>query len=101
MPQPSSISVAPPEDQNASSDDVDVSIIVPAMNEAENFPELLRRIDLAMAPVRYEVLIVDDNSKDRTPEVCAELSQKYPLKLLVRMQPANGLSGAVLHGMAE
>src|ERR1700722_8197908 len=101
MSQMASISGSSPADQTASPDAIDVSIIVPAMNEAENFPELLRRIDPAMAGVPYEVLIVDDNSKDRTPEVCADLSQKYPLKLLVRTKPANGLSGAVLHGMAE
>jgi dolichol-phosphate mannosyltransferase len=82
----------------------DVSIIVPAMNEAENFPELLWQIDAALhfnpATANYEVLIVDDNSRDDTQAVCAELATKYPLKLLVRTEPKNGLSGAVLHGMA-
>ena len=48
----------------------------------------------------YEVLIVDDGSRDRTSEVCAELVTTYPLKLLVREQPKYGLSGAVLHGIA-
>ncbi len=79
----------------------EVSIIVPTINEAENIPPLLQRIAAAMAGVKYEVIIVDDNSRDATPRVCAELSAKYPLKLLVRTEPANGLSGAVLHGMAE
>ncbi|HEY1923292.1 MAG TPA: polyprenol monophosphomannose synthase [Tepidisphaeraceae bacterium] len=79
----------------------DVSIIVPTINEAENLPPLMERVSAAMAGTPYEVLIVDDNSRDATPSVCAELSAKYPLKLLVRKEPANGLSGAVLHGMAE
>jgi dolichol-phosphate mannosyltransferase len=61
----------------------------------------MERVSAAMAGTPYEVLIVDDNSRDATPSVCAELSAKYPLKLLVRKEPANGLSGAVLHGMAE
>ncbi len=78
----------------------DVSIIVPTINEAENLPPLLGRIDAAMGGVGYEVIIVDDNSRDATPRVCAELALRYPLKLLVRTEPANGLSGAVLHGMA-
>jgi dolichol-phosphate mannosyltransferase len=79
----------------------DVSIIVPTINEAENLPPLMERVSAAMAGTPYEVLIVDDNSRDATPSVCAELSAKYPLKLLVRKEPANGHSGAVLHGMAE
>jgi dolichol-phosphate mannosyltransferase len=79
----------------------DVSIIVPTINESENLPALMQRISAALAGVDFEVIIVDDNSKDATPQVCAELAAKYPLKLLVRTQPTNGLSGAVLHGMAE
>ncbi|MGO8699536.1 MAG: glycosyltransferase [Limisphaerales bacterium] len=79
----------------------EVSLIVPTINESENLPALLERIAAALAGHRFEVIIVDDNSRDRTPEVCAELARTYPLKLLVRLHPANGLSGAVLHGMAQ
>jgi len=78
----------------------EVSVIVPTINESENLPELLRRISAALVGTTFEVLIVDDNSKDATPQVCEELAKTYPLKLLVRTQPTNGLSGAVLHGMA-
>lgn len=78
----------------------DVSVIVPTINEAENLPPLLERITSALNGVDFEVIIVDDNSKDATPRVCAELAGRYPLKLIVRTRPANGLSGAVLHGMA-
>ncbi len=46
-------------------------------------------------------MIVDDNSRDNTPQLCAELASKYPLRLLIRENPKNGLSGAVLHGMAQ
>jgi dolichol-phosphate mannosyltransferase len=84
---------------------VNVSVIVPALNEGENLTELLKQIDAALranpATANYEVLIVDDNSRDNTQAVCAELAKKYPLKLLVRTCPKNGLSGAVLHGMAQ
>jgi dolichol-phosphate mannosyltransferase len=78
----------------------EVSVIVPTINESENLPALLERISVALSGVEFEVLIVDDNSQDATPAVCAELAKRYPLKLMVRTQPTNGLSGAVLHGMA-
>jgi dolichol-phosphate mannosyltransferase len=81
--------------------DIEVSIIVPAINESENFPQLLRQIDAAMKPAIYEVLIVDDNSQDDTPTVVAELAKIYPVKLLVRAIPKNGLSGAVLYGLSQ
>ncbi len=80
---------------------IDVSIIVPALNEADNLAHLAPRVHSAMAGRPYELLIVDDNSRDNTPEVCRKLSETYPLRLIVRTQPKNGLSGAVLHGLAE
>ena len=79
----------------------EISLIVPTINESENLPALLERIARALAGHRFEVIILDDNSHDRTPEVCAELARTYPLKLIVRSNPVNGLSGAVLHGMAQ
>ena len=43
---------------------------------------------------------MDDASTDDTPAVCATLAGRYPLRLLVRRPPKDGLSGAVLAGMA-
>src|SRR4051794_19511106 len=81
--------------------DPEISIIVPALNEAANLPALADRVDRALTGKSYELLIVDDNSRDNTREVSAELSAKFPLRLIVREHPTNGLSGAVLHGIAE
>jgi dolichol-phosphate mannosyltransferase len=79
----------------------EVSIVVPTINEAENLPLLLPRVAENLAGIDYEVLIVDDDSQDSTPQVCRQLGEKYPLTLLVRRPPKDGLSGAVLHGMAH
>jgi dolichol-phosphate mannosyltransferase len=85
---------------------VDLSVIVPAMNEAENLPTLVERIAAAVGTMKgggisYEIIIVDDDSQDGTERVCSELAGKYPVKLIIRKVPLNGLSGAVLHGMAQ
>lgn len=76
-----------------------VSIIIPALNEADNIPLLVPRVAQALGGRAFEIIIVDDNSQDATPRVCEELARTYPLQLLVRKQPKNGLSGAVLHGL--
>ncbi|MCC6422583.1 MAG: glycosyltransferase [Phycisphaerales bacterium] len=78
-----------------------ISLIVPTLNEAENLESLVERIAGALAGREYEILIVDDNSRDRTPEIAAQMAKRYPLRLLVRQHPTNGLSGAVMHGMTE
>jgi dolichol-phosphate mannosyltransferase len=79
----------------------DISIIIPALNEAPNLAPLAEQIAAALSGRSYEIIVVDDNSMDDTQSICAELKKKCPLNLLVRTQPTNGLSGAVLHGMAQ
>lgn len=85
------------------SDIPSVSIIIPALNEGANLAPLAERIDAALRgrERRYEMIVVDDDSRDQTRAVSLELSKRLPYRLIVREQPRDGLSGAVLHGMAE
>src|SRR6187200_1900865 len=82
-------------------DDVEISVIVPALNEAANLPQLAERVNAALAGRSYELLIIDDRSTDGTPQVCGELANRYPLDLHVREASDAGLSGAVMHGFAR
>jgi dolichol-phosphate mannosyltransferase len=75
-----------------------ISIIVPTYNERDNITPLIERIDRAMSPRDYEVVFVDDNSRDGTAELINSLSGKYPVKALVR-QDERGLATAVIHGI--
>ena len=77
-----------------------VSIIVPTFEEADNLPLLVPRIAAAMTGRPYEIIIVDDDSRDDTRAVCARLAQRFPLALHVRETPKDGLGGAVLAGFA-
>lgn len=77
-----------------------VTIILPTLNEAANLPIIVPRIASALGERPFEVIVVDDNSRDNTLQVCRELSEQYPLRLHVRLEPKAGLSGAVLTGMA-
>jgi len=77
-----------------------LSIIVPTFREVENLPVLIPRLDAAttQAGIACEILVIDDNSRDGTEELCQRLSQQHPVKLLVRTDE-RGLSSAVLAGM--
>lgn len=79
---------------------VEVSVIIPALCEGENLRKLLPMIATALVGRRYEIIVVDDNSPDATSAVCEELAQTLPVSLIVRDTPIDGLSGAVLEGMA-
>ena len=79
--------------------EIEISIVVPTLNEARNLPALTERIDAALRGRSYELLIIDDAGGDETPEVCAALSERFPIYLHVRQQPMGGLSGAVICGL--
>lgn len=65
----------------------DVSIIVPARNEASWLAETLRSIDTAAREarrfgLRCEIVVVDNASSDGTPELAASLDLVAPLELI-------------------
>lgn len=74
-----------------------ISIIIPTYNEADNIPLLLDKIAKNMKNIEYEMIVVDDNSPDKTWLVAEKLKIKYPLKVLRRINK-RGLSSAVLDG---
>lgn len=80
-----------------------ISIIVPTYNEAENITELVSRIMKAMAlgGVRdFEILIVDDDSPDKTEERALQLHKKE-VRVIQRRGKKKGLALAVSDGFKE
>ena len=75
-----------------------ISIIIPTYNEKDNIAPLVTRIHQALFRYNYEILFVDDNSKDGTIEVASRLASRYPVKVIVR-QNERGLATAVVHGL--
>jgi dolichol-phosphate mannosyltransferase len=81
----------------------ELSIIVPTLREAMNIPILVKEITTALEPVLsdWEIIIIDDNSRDGTIKICDRLSREgAPLKLVVRKNK-RGLATAVLDGFAH
>lgn len=79
--------------------ELDVSVIVPTLNEAANLPLLVPQVAEALSGWSFEIIVVDDNSSDGTPGICRRLAEQHPLTLVVRAQPKDGLGGAVLDGI--
>jgi glycosyltransferase involved in cell wall biosynthesis len=69
-----------------------LSVVMPCYNERETIEEIVRRV-LAV-PIRTELIIVDDGSKDGTRDILQNLARELPIKLV--FQPANGGKGAAL-----
>jgi glycosyltransferase involved in cell wall biosynthesis len=56
----------------------ELSIVIPLFNEAESLPELMSWIDKVLQGREYEVIFVDDGSRDNSWGVIEELSTLYP-----------------------
>ena len=80
---------------------VDLSVIVPAYNEEQRLLPTLERLHafLSAQPLRYEILVVDDGSKDKTCEVVETAIETIPHLALVRQSPNAGKGAAVRRGM--
>jgi glycosyltransferase involved in cell wall biosynthesis len=76
---------------------VDVSLLVPAKDEAENLPEFVRLCaeHLATGRFTFEVVIVNDGSRDRSAEVLADLARRYPFLRVVTHRRQRGIADAL------
>jgi dolichyl-phosphate beta-glucosyltransferase len=80
----------------------EISIVIPAFNEALRLPATLDRVEryLAAAGTPAEVIVVDDGSRDGTAEVVRERAARWPQLKLVAAQRNSGKGAAVRLGMA-
>jgi len=60
---------------------MDISIVIPLYNEAESLPELMEWINRVLETRKFEVVFVDDGSKDDSWTVIQELQTNYPGKV--------------------
>ena len=81
---------------------LDVSLLVPAKDEAENLPEFVRLCDeaLSSAGFSFEVIVVNDGSRDRTAAVLTELQARYPFLRIVTHRRQRGIADA-LHSAGD
>jgi len=79
---------------------IDVSVLVPAKDEAENLPLFMAQAAAAFdgGSIAYEVIVIDDGSSDETPRVLTELQRRYPFLRVVRHRRQRGIADALRTG---
>jgi glycosyltransferase involved in cell wall biosynthesis len=80
-----------------------LSVVVPLYNEQAIVDELCRRILAAVRAIGcpFELVLVDDGSRDQTRTKLVELSQTVPELKVVCLSRNFGLQGAVAAGLAQ
>ena len=69
-----------------------LSVVMPVYNERDTIEQIIPRV-LAV-PIRTELIVVDDGSKDGTRDLLTKLNEQYQFKLI--FQPQNAGKGAAL-----
>lgn len=79
-----------------------VSIVLPTFNERDNIKIIIPLIASIMRRngINYEVIVVDDNSPDKTWEVAKSFEDIYNVEVYVR-RGERGLSSAVIYGAKQ
>jgi glycosyltransferase involved in cell wall biosynthesis len=98
-PEPLSASAASPD----RGDRIEVTALVPVLNEAENLEPLLRKLaaDLSALGLAYEILVVDDGSTDDTLGTLKALRGAIPRLRAISFQRNYGKSAALSVGFRE
>jgi dolichol-phosphate mannosyltransferase len=76
----------------------ELSIVVPTFNEAANVAELARRLDVALAGIDWELVVVDDDSPDGTAAEVRRLAMVDARVRVVQRIGRRGLSSACMEG---
>lgn len=81
-------------------DDPLLSIVIPVYNEEENLPELLQRLNESLLAIGrpYEVIFVNDGSRDRSLQILKEASASDPCLKVVDFNRNYGQHAAVFAG---
>ena len=77
------------------------SLVIPTYNECKNVKSIVEKLSHLLdgsIPGNYELIVVDDDSPDRTWEVAQSLTAEYPQLRVMRREDERGLSTAVIRG---
>jgi dolichol-phosphate mannosyltransferase len=78
-----------------------LSIIIPARNEAENLPQCISEISetLTRNSIKYEILVIDDGSTDQTYEIVSKINKTTPSVKCIKNLGENGFGRAIRLGL--
>jgi glycosyltransferase involved in cell wall biosynthesis len=78
-----------------------LSIVIPIYNEEENIPHLLKRLQDALKQLglRYEIIAVDDGSRDNGAAILKQYTAEIPELKIVRLRRNSGQTAAIMAGL--
>jgi glycosyltransferase involved in cell wall biosynthesis len=79
----------------------ELSIVLPCYNEARGIEAILKRFEEVRGAVDCELILVDNGSKDHTPEVMRTLLPRFPMARSVRVEQNIGYGHGLWSGLCQ
>ena len=76
-----------------------LAVVVPTLNESANIPVLVARLHEVLRGIEWEVVFVDDDSRDGTADVARGIAQRDPRVRCLQRIGRRGLSSACIEGI--
>jgi dolichol-phosphate mannosyltransferase len=77
----------------------ELAVVIPTLNERENVPLVIERLNSALAGIAWEAIFVDDDSPDGTADIVRALARRQPNIRCVQRLGRRGLSSACIEGI--
>lgn len=96
----STIAAAIPPESPSFTSPLDLTVVVPLYNEEGSLPHLIEQVLAALRPLslRFEVVLVDDGSRDGTPALLRDLVGRVPELVAVLLRRNYGQTAAMAAG---
>ncbi|MEJ0072260.1 MAG: glycosyltransferase [Pseudomonadota bacterium] len=78
---------------------VELSVVIPTLNERDNIAPLLAALDAALVGIAWEAIFVDDDSQDGTAELVRDMARSRPELRVLQRIGRRGLASACTEGM--
>ena len=95
----STSSAIPVPDRTPAEYRIDLAVVLPTYNEQENIAEVIARLEDALEGLSWELIFVDDDSPDGTPEVIRAYARRDRRIRLLHRVGRRGLSSACIEGI--
>lgn len=77
---------------------VELSVVIPTLNERDNVPLMIERLNRTLAGVAWEAIFVDDDSADGTADAVRQFAQRQSNIRCLQRLGRRGLSSACIEG---
>lgn len=80
-------------------EEIKVSVVIPVYNSAMNLDELVHQLELALDNLVFEVILVNDQSKDNSWEVIESILRKNKQIIGINLRKNSGQDNAIFAGL--